>query len=105
MKKLILLSTLMSLVCSQEYACLASGRDFVNYDLKQGKTVVYKGQTNDLDRREREHRQDGKEFTHIKKVEKAKTLIGSKNTEKKALETYRKNHQGQNPKYNKTWHG
>jgi len=58
-----------------------------------------------IDRRTLEHLRDGKEFTHMKKVGNAKTRSGALKTEKKSLETYRKNHGGNNPKYNQTNHG
>jgi hypothetical protein len=52
-----------------------------------------------------EHGRDGKKFTHMRIEGKAKTLRGALKAEKKSLETYRKNHGGKNPKYNKTDHG
>lgn len=94
------------MLLSQGQNCLASGaRDFYNYELKDGYTVVYRGQTNDLYRRKGEHLRDGKEFTHMKKIGNAKTLEGALKAEKESLKTYRKSHGGQNPKYNKTDHG
>lgn len=55
--------------------------------------------------RELEHYRDGKKFTHMKVNGKAKTLQGALKEEKKTLGTYRKNHKGKNPKYNKTDRG
>ena len=80
-------------------------REYYNYELKQHGRVVYRGQTNDLDRREKEHKRDGKKFTHLKKVGRAKTYEGVRKTETKSLKTYRENHKGKNPKYNQTNHG
>lgn len=80
-------------------------RDTVNYNLKVGNKVVYKGTTNDLEKREAEHRRDGKEFTHIQQVGNKKTPEGADKVETDQLETYRKNHQGDNPEYNKTKNG
>lgn len=104
--KIIHMSLIASLFLFQEQSCLASGpRDHYNYELKDGPKVVYRGQTNDLFRREKEHSRDGKEFTHIRKIGKAKTEKGARKAEKASLSTYRKNHSGHNPKYNRTNHG
>lgn len=81
---------------------MSKKRDTYNYNLKKGNKVVYKGTTNDLTKREQEHQADGKDFDKIEKVGKAKTSDGAKKEEAKQLETYRKNHGGKNPKYNKT---
>ncbi|MBY0293512.1 MAG: GIY-YIG nuclease family protein [Alphaproteobacteria bacterium] len=106
MKKIACMSVLISLLHSQDYSCLASSsRESYNYELKRGLTVVYRGQTNNLQRRESEHLRDGKVFTHMKKIGKAKTRAGALKLEKKSLESYRKSHKGENPKYNKTDHG
>lgn len=106
MKSLVYsLLVLASLVC-QDSRCLASdARDYYNYELKRGHKVVYRGSTNDLERREQEHARDGKKFTHMKKLGKAKTKRGAFSSEEKSLKTYRKNHGGRNPEYNKTNHG
>lgn len=49
-----------------------------NYNLKQTKTVVYKGTTNDIEKIAKEHEADGKKFTSIQKVGRAKTENGVK---------------------------
>lgn len=106
MKKAVYVSALISTLYSQEHACLASGpREFFNYELKVSKTVVYRGQTNNLNRRRSEHLRDGKQFTHMRKVGKAKTLEGALKAEKESLKKYRQTHNGKNPKYNRTDHG
>ena len=107
MKKLACMSVLISLLCSQEYGCFASGpREYYNYELTdQNNRVVYRGQTNDLHRRMLEHARDGKQFEYMYQVGGAKTLNGAKKAERKFLEIYRRNHGGQNPKYNMTNHG
>jgi predicted GIY-YIG superfamily endonuclease len=106
MIKVIHLSLITSLCLFQEQNCLAGGsREHYNYELKDGSKTVYRGQTNDLNRREKEHLRDGKKFTHIKQVGHAKTKKGALKAEKESLKTYRKNHRGENPKYNKTDHG
>lgn len=43
-------------------------RDTYKYELRNGNRVVYVGITNDLDRREAEHRNEGMQFTSINKV-------------------------------------
>jgi hypothetical protein len=104
--KIIHMSLIASLFLLQEQSCLASGaRDHYNYELKDGRTVVYRGQTNDLSRREKEHSRDGKKFTHIRKVGNAKTENGARKAEKESLSAYRKSHSGHNPRYNRTNHG
>lgn len=104
--KIIHISLIVSLFLLQEPNCLASGsREYYNYELKDGNTVVYRGQTNNLRRRALEHLRDGKEFTHMNKIGNAKTRKGALKTEKKSLKTYRKNHGGYNPYYNQTDHG
>lgn len=80
-------------------------RDTVNYNLKDGKKVVYKGTTNDLSKREAEHRRDGKTFSHIQQVGNKKTSNGASKEEARQLSVYRKNNGGKNPKYNKTDNG
>ena len=80
-------------------------RDTFNYNLKDGKKIVYKGITNDLDKRAKQHEAAGKDFTHIQKVGRVKTEEGANKTEAKQLATYRKHNNGNNPKYNKTNNG
>jgi len=82
-----------------------SERDTYNYNLKQGKKIVYKGTTNDLEKREIEHKASGKKFASIQKVGRVKTEDSAKKEEANQLATYRKNHGGNNPKYNKTNNG
>ena len=82
-----------------------STRNTFNYNLKQGKKVVYKGTTDNLERRATEHESSGKKFTSIEKVGRVKTELGARKVEAKQLATYRKNHSGKNPKYNKTNNG
>lgn len=80
-------------------------RDTYNYNLKDGKKVVYKGTTNDLEKRKNEHKESGKRFTHIQKVGRSKTEEGAKKEEAEQLKTYRQNNNGENPKYNKDNNG
>ena len=80
-------------------------RDTYNYNLKKGNKVVYKGITNDPERREEEHRESGKKFDVMELVGRAKTEDSAKQEEARQLEIYRNNHNGKNPKYNKTDNG
>ncbi len=80
-------------------------RETVNYNLKDGNKVVYKGITNDLKKREAEHRRDNKDFTHIQQVGIKKTDTGANKEETRQLAVYRKNNGGKNPKFNKTDNG
>ena len=75
-------------------------QDTVTYELKQGNKVVYVGTTNDPERREQEHSEDGKKFGHMNITSRRMTEEGAKKKETERIETYRKN-QGENPKYNK----
>ncbi len=75
-------------------------QDTVTYELKQGNKVVYVGTTNDPDRREQQHRKDGKNFGSMNVTSRRMTEDGAKRKEAERLATYRKN-QGINPKYNK----
>lgn len=76
-------------------------RDYSRYELWDGNKIVYIGITNDPDRRIDEH--------GIKKDFSTMRVSGPKVSEETAriweqdrLDTYRQNHEGKNPKYNKT---
>jgi len=76
-------------------------RDTVTYNLFDKGKVVYKGITNDVEEREQQHKNEGKRFTSIKPTSVKMTEEGAKEKEATQLETYRKSHDGKNPKYNK----
>lgn len=76
-------------------------QDTITYDLKDGNKVVYKGTTNDPERREAEHKASGKRFSKMVKTSRKMTPEGAKKKEVDTLKTYRKSHGGRNPKYNK----
>ena len=76
-------------------------RDTLTYDLKKGREVVYRGTTNDPERREREHRGDGLDFDRLAPTSRRMTPQGAKDREADNLERYRRNHGGRNPRYNK----
>ena len=42
-------------------------RDTIKYQIKDGNEIVYYGITNDLERREQEHRSEGMDFTSMKR--------------------------------------
>jgi len=96
---------MLSLLCVAHSQEAFSQRDYYNYELKRGATVVYRGQTNDPQRRQVEHLRDGKDFTHMRVLGNAKTRQGALNQERKDLATYRRSHNGENPEYNQTDHG
>ena len=76
-------------------------RNTVTYDLKQGRRVVYRGTTNNPERREKEHRDEGKQFDHLKVTSRRMTEGGATRKEAQNLETFRRGHSGENPTYNK----
>lgn len=79
-------------------------RDTYRYELKQGRKVVYRGITNDPERRCSEH-SDDKNFTHMNIIGPRVTRESAEQWEKESLAAYRKTHQGNNPKYNKNNNG
>ena len=80
---------------------VAKTRDTVTYELKRGRTVVYRGITNDLKSREQEHRSDGKRFDKIIPTSIKMTNEGAKKKEAESLQAFRRSHGGKNPVYNK----
>lgn len=79
---------------------LMSNRDTYKYELRNGKRVVYVGITNDLERREAEHRNEGMEFTSMVKVGNATTREAAEAWESDRIATYKENHHGERPEYN-----
>ncbi|MCK5680293.1 GIY-YIG nuclease family protein [bacterium] len=75
--------------------------DTVTYDLKKGNKVVYRGTTNDPERRMQEHVDAGKQFSGMNITSRKMTEEGAKKKEAATLKTYRQGHGGKNPKYNK----
>ncbi len=75
--------------------------DTVTYDLKRGNKVVYRGTTNDPDRRTQQHKDEGKTFGHMNVTSRKMTEEGAKKKETENLATFRKTHGGKNPIYNK----
>jgi len=84
---------------------MAKKRDTYTYELKDGKKVVYRGTTQDPERRAQEHRSAGKRFTQLTPTSRKMTEEGAKQKESQDLSTYRRGHGGKNPKYNKDTDG
>lgn len=76
-------------------------RGTVTYDLKRGNEVVYRGTTNNPEKREEQHRSEGKRFDKLTVTSRKMTDEGAKNKESENLQTYRSGHGGKNPPYNK----
>jgi predicted GIY-YIG superfamily endonuclease len=76
-------------------------RKTVPYTLRQGNKIVYVGITNDLVDRESQHRGNGKRFDSLRPEGSKHTRESARQWEKDRLETFRNNHKGQNPQYNK----
>jgi predicted GIY-YIG superfamily endonuclease len=81
---------------------LSEKRTYKRYELKGGRKVVYVGITDNPERRESEHRQDGKKFTKMNVIGSVVTQNSAEKWEEERLQSYRKHHGGKNPKYNKT---
>ena len=66
-----------------------ANRDTFKYELRRGNRVVYVGITNDLERREAEHRNEGMDFTSLTKVGNKTTrdAAGAGNKERSAAAT------------------
>ncbi len=74
-------------------------RDTVNYALRDGRKVVYRGITNDPDRRLSEHEKSGKRFTSMTwgvRVSRDTALA----RERKGINSYKQSHH-RKPRYNK----
>ncbi len=78
---------------------MAEKRDTTRYTLRNGQKIVYIGVTNKPERREGEHEQD-KNFGQMRKEGPKVSKESALEWEQEALERYRRNHDGRNPKYN-----
>lgn len=76
-------------------------RDTYRYNLRNGNRIVYKGITNDLERRTAEHQADGMDFTRVEKVGLAVTRDTAEAWEADSIAQYKQNHNGERPLYNK----
>jgi predicted GIY-YIG superfamily endonuclease len=80
---------------------MSSNRNYSRYVLRKGHEIVYIGITDDPARRDQEHRAQGKTFSNLSVEGPVVTEGSARKWEAKRLETYQRNHGGQNPKYNK----
>lgn len=78
-----------------------SERDTYKYCIKDGREIVYYGITNDLERREQEHRNEGMNFTSMNKVGNVTTQEAAGKWEADNIQRYATQHQGRRPRYNK----
>jgi len=82
---------------------MARKRNYHRYELKQGQKVVYRGITKDPERREEEHRDERKRFSHMHIVgDRPVTKGAAEQWEEESLKSYRESHGGKNPRYNET---
>lgn len=84
---------------------MAKKHDTVTYELKDGQKVVYRGTTNNPETRESQHKAEGKKFSKLVVTSRKMTEDGAKTKESQSLKTYRRSHEGRNPKYNKDTDG
>ena len=75
-------------------------RDTYKYILKDGNEIVDYGITNDLERREQEHRSEGLKFTKMEKVGIATTREAAGAWEEASIVHYKETHGGRRPRYN-----
>ena len=80
---------------------MAKKRSTETYRLRDGNKTVYIGTSNDPERREEEHREEGKKFTKLEPTSRKMTEDGAKEKEADQLRTFRQGHKGKNPQYNK----
>ena len=74
-------------------------RNTYPYELKDGKKVVYIGKTKDPERREQEHRYEGKKFTSMNLDFPCSEETALKREQQK-IESHKRSHKGKKPKYN-----
>ena len=84
---------------------MSEPKNIVTYNLMDGDEVVYKGITKDPKRREQEHRAEGLKFTEFLIISHPMSAEVANRRAWQDLDRYRMNHQGQNPKYNKSYWG
>ena len=76
-------------------------RNHYRYKLNHGRKVVYYGITNDPQRRESEHEMEGKRFDNMIIVGSAVKKDTALNWEQNKVASYKRNHCGRKPRYNK----
>lgn len=80
-------------------------RDTFKYRIKDGNEIIYYGITNDLERREQEHRSDGMDFTKMEKIGIATTHDAASTWEEQNIQRYAQQHGGRLPRENKNLSG
>lgn len=80
---------------------MAKKRDTARYSLSDGQKIVYFGITDDLERRVAQHRAEGLRFTNVRKEGPLVSRESALEWESGRLDTYRRNHGGRSPRYNK----
>ena len=84
---------------------MSKTRDMNKYECYDGNKLVYVGITNNMARREAEHRAEGMNFSSMRKVGRVTTQEAASDWESKRIQTYQENHSGSTPKYNKNESG
>lgn len=74
-------------------------QDTHNYQLKDGKRIVYQGISKNPEKRLEQHKRDGKKFTHMT-IGPKRSRERANSDETKAIHRYQKSHRGKPPKYN-----
>lgn len=77
-------------------------RDTYKYEVYDGNELVYVGETNNLKRRESEHRRKKWNFTKMVRVGRVTTKESAYKWQGERLKTYMKNHKGNLPRYSKS---
>ena len=80
-------------------------KDTFTYNLMDGDEVVLKGLTTNPKRREQEHRAEGLKFTKLRVTSQPMSAEAANRRAFQAMDRHRMNHQGQTPKYNKSYWG
>ena len=78
---------------------MSKPRNTRTYALYDGREKVYIGETNNLDRRTRQHEAGGVKFTRIEPTSRAMTKDGAMRKEADQLKGYQRGH-GRLPRYN-----
>jgi predicted GIY-YIG superfamily endonuclease len=79
---------------------MAQKRDTSKYECYQGNKLVYVGITNDMARREAEHKAEGMNFSSMRKVGNVTTREAASDWETERIQKYQRNHGGNTPTYN-----
>ncbi len=75
------------------------------YALYQGRKKIYIGESENPERRAEQHRDEGKVFDRLEVTSRSINKDNAQKRQADQLETFRRGHKGQNPKYNETDEG